>query len=199
MVTYVGRFELADEQPWIYEQAPETGGGPDRRVIVFRLVSIVEDDSSTEATRRRAAGRDFRNRNEDVDPAPAAAASVDPDAVGRGLRAHRRLENELAALARARGLQPLDPPLEGPVFDVAWLENDSLTLCEVKSLSTANETGQIRLGLGQVLDYAFTLRGRGHQVRPVLVVEREPASNHWSGLCNEHGVTLVWPDTLVEL
>ena len=85
---------------------------------------------------------------------------------------------------------------EGPTYDVAWLENDTLTVCEVKSLTTANQVGQIRLGLGQVLDYAHTLRGRGHKVRPVLVVEQDPLSSHWSGLCSEHGLTRVWPDTL---
>jgi hypothetical protein len=166
---------------------------------VFRLVRILEDDSNTEATGRQTVGRAFRNRNEEVDPAPAAAASVDPDAAGRGLRAHRRLENELAARARARGLEPLDPPVEGPEYDVAWVEDDVLTVCEVKSLTTANLAGQIRLGLGQLLDYAFTLRRRGYRVRPVLAVEREPASSHWSGLCSEQGVTLVWPEILTDL
>ena len=200
IVSYVGRFELADEQPWIYEKAPETDAGPDRQVIVFRLVPILEDDSGPDLTGApRATGRDFRNRNEDVDPAPAVAASIDPDAAGRGLRAHRRLENELATAARSRGLKPRDPPLEGPAYDLAWVVNDILTVCEVKSLTTANQASQIRLGLGQVLDYAFTLRERSQPVRPVLVVERAPASTHWWELCREHGVILVWPDTLTEL
>ena len=199
-VTYVGRFELADDQPWIYERAPATAGGPDRQVIVFRLVPVVEDHPDADGSvRPRAAGRSFKDRDENVDPVPATPASVDPDAVGRGLRAHRRLENLLAIEARSRGLDPRDPPLEGPAYDIAWNHGDMLTVCEVKSLTIANQAAQIRLGLGQLLDYAFTLRERGEIVRPALVVERGPASSHWRRLCSQHGVLLVWPETLSEL
>lgn len=36
-VTYEGRFELSESDPWYTTDAPETGGGPIRSVIVFRL------------------------------------------------------------------------------------------------------------------------------------------------------------------
>jgi hypothetical protein len=36
-VEYVGEFELDKKQPWYETDAPETGGGPLRKVIVFRL------------------------------------------------------------------------------------------------------------------------------------------------------------------
>lgn len=35
--TYVGEFEIDDERPFYWGTAPSTGGGPDRRVIIFRL------------------------------------------------------------------------------------------------------------------------------------------------------------------
>jgi hypothetical protein len=35
--TYVGEFEVDDERPTYWETAPSTAGGPERRVIVFRL------------------------------------------------------------------------------------------------------------------------------------------------------------------
>jgi hypothetical protein len=69
-------------------------------------------------------------------------------------------------LLRDRGVEPRDPPLEGPAYDLAWVVSDILTVCEVKSLTTANQASQIRLGLGQVLDYAFTLRKRGQPSDP---------------------------------
>jgi hypothetical protein len=191
-VMYAGRFELADEEPWIYEQAPATGGGSEREVIVFRLLRVLEDGPAPEPRMAdRGLGRPFNLRDETV--APAMAASRDPDVDGRGLRAHRRIENELASAVRAHGFEPCDPPVEGPAYDLAWIDRDCLTVCEVKSLTRANQAGQIRLGLGQVLDYAFTLRERRHSVRPVLAVEHEPESAYWSRLCREHGVALVWP------
>jgi len=63
----------------------------------------------------------------------------------------------------------------------------------VKSLTRGNETGQLRLGLGQVLHYAMLLGGNGRQVRAVLAVERTPTDPRWISLCAAHGVTLVWP------
>jgi hypothetical protein len=39
-VEYVGEFVLDKEQPWYETDAPETGGGPLRKVIVFRLLPV---------------------------------------------------------------------------------------------------------------------------------------------------------------
>jgi hypothetical protein len=36
-IEYVGQFVVDETNPWKFAQAPETGGGPLRRVIVFRL------------------------------------------------------------------------------------------------------------------------------------------------------------------
>lgn len=37
IVAYLGEFELDEAQPYYHSTAPETGGGPDRSVIIFRL------------------------------------------------------------------------------------------------------------------------------------------------------------------
>jgi hypothetical protein len=42
-VTYVGQFELVDFYP---DDAPETGGGPLRKVIMFRLRPVVDDNGN---------------------------------------------------------------------------------------------------------------------------------------------------------
>ena len=36
-VKYMGEFEIATDLAWYERDAPQTGGGPERRVIVFRL------------------------------------------------------------------------------------------------------------------------------------------------------------------
>ena len=66
-------------------------------------------------------------------------------------------------------------------------------VCEVKSLTGANETSQMRLGIGQVLDYAHTIRATGHEVQAVLAIEAEPTSPRWDDLCRTLGIVLVWP------
>lgn len=100
-VEYAGEFQLADDLPWIYENAPETGSGPQRRVIIFRLTPVPGD--SVRGIELAQVGIGFQSRREDIRPAAAQPGASDPDVVGRGLSAHRRLENDLASLARARG------------------------------------------------------------------------------------------------
>lgn len=39
-VRYVGEFELDDAEPYQWRQAPETGNGPARQVVMFRLRRI---------------------------------------------------------------------------------------------------------------------------------------------------------------
>jgi hypothetical protein len=45
-------------------------------------------------------------------------------------------------------------------FDLAWLEAEVLIAVEVKSLTEVNQDRQLRLGLGQVLDYQHILEAR---------------------------------------
>ena len=114
----------------------------------------------------------------------------------RALRSHRALEQKLADLARARGLEPLSAGGE-PRWDVAWRDpNGQLTVVEVKSLPEGCETQQLRLGLGQVCDYRAQLQARGRKVRAVLAVERRPAFKHWTRTCADAEVLLVWPGRL---
>jgi hypothetical protein len=66
------------------------------------------------------------------------------------------------------------------------------TVVEVKSTNDRNEKNQLCLGLGEVLDFADTIRRSGREVRPVSAVEREPTEERWTELCGRFGVTLVW-------
>lgn len=93
-----------------------------------------------------------------------------------------------------RGLEVLSPTAADPDFDVAWRDgHNRLTVSEVKSLTSDNETRQLRAGLGQVLDYQDQLQGRAAEVRALLWVEREPTEARWVSLCERHGVILAWP------
>ena len=185
-VTYVGEFALAEDRPYEWGEAPETGGGPVREVIKFRLVPVTQPATPT---RRESVGTHYRPEDETIEPVLGTPGD-NPDAVGRGLRAHRRLQNRLAEAVKEAGLLPLSPQVGDPNFDLAWWEDDVLTVVEIKSLTKSNETPQLRSGLGQILDYAHLLRSRGHTVRPVLLVERPPISPHWTDLCRDHDVQL---------
>ena len=91
-----------------------------------------------------------------VDPpqkaAPKDPFEVDPDVVDRGLRGHATTQETLAQMVRSHGLDPLSPGAGDPNFDLAWENDGTATVVEVKSLTSANKPGQLRLGLGQLLD-----------------------------------------------
>ena len=122
---------------------------------------------------------------------------VDPDIIDRGLQAHRILQNEVADFAHSNGYIPDSPHSnpKWPNFDVSWFDESTFVVVEVKSLTSSNEVGQMRLGIGQVLDYEDVLLRQDYPARPVLAVEREPDSR-WFPLCRHHGIRLVWPGRL---
>ena len=191
-VRYVGEFVLDELQPFSYGQAPETGNGPLRRVIQFHLVRA--ERSEPIAATALPVGGTYRPADESVQPAPAQLGVQDVDLVGRNLSAHRRLQNDLANALEKRDRIPLSPLPEDPDFDIAWRGPDgTLTVCEIKSLTDASETRQLRMGLGQILDYLDLLTVRTTSVRGVLWVERQPSSSRWIDLCERAGVALAWP------
>jgi hypothetical protein len=136
---------------------------------------------------------DYQAANETPTTRPREPFAVDPNEVDRALGAHSATQNALAAWVRLKGMTPLRSAGSAADFDIAWDDGGTLVVAEVKSLTPDNETGQLRLGLGQVLHYAMLLGENGRQVRPVLAVERAPSDPRWIGLCAAHGVTLVWP------
>lgn len=120
----------------------------------------------------------------------------DPDALDRGTRAHMTLQDRLADTFLEVGVEPLSPAAGDPEFDLACRDGDMVYVIEVKSLTPTNEEKQLRLGLGQVLSYAYRIKrawGVG-SVQPVLAVEHAPQEEYWPGLCDEYGVVLTWPD-----
>jgi hypothetical protein len=117
----------------------------------------------------------------------------DPSERDRATQVHRSLENWLIAKLRESGVQPLDPAGE-PFFDVAWIVGRRLFVCEVKS-SANSETHQLRLGLGQVIQYRHILRSRRYDsVDACLLIENEPQDARWLQICSALEVTLFWPD-----
>jgi len=145
------------------------------------------------ATAGTPVGRSFIEDDEDVMPRAAAPGVPDPDLIGRGIRAHRRTRNALAANLKLLGVQPLDPTSSDPPFDLAWWQGDVLYVAEIKSITSENEEHQLRLGLGQLLRYSHLLRRRAARVIPVLVPELQPKDHEWDHLCNTLNIRLAFP------
>jgi hypothetical protein len=120
---------------------------------------------------------------------------VDWNLVDAATAAHEQTIRTLIAHLGREGIHVLGPWRSAPRFDAGWVRGRSVYVAEVKSLRGAREDQQIRLGLGQLLDYVYRIQTRARRVVPVLVLERQPAYDHWGGLCMAHGVRLTWaPD-----
>lgn len=191
-VTYVGEFVLDDVQPYQYAMAAQTDSDKLRKVIIFRLRPVSSPPTSLP---KKDLGAPYRHQDELVLPKLSEPRSPDPDSYGRGLSAHRRLQNLLAAHVKDSGLTPLSPSVHDPDFDLAWHAGSKMVVVEVKSLTAANQVRQLRMGLGQVLDYTDTLTTRGEDVSPVLYVEGKPREHRWIDLAAKYDVTLAWPES----
>ena len=127
------------------------------------------------------------------------ARHVDPDVLENATREHRATQNKLAKWAQDKGFKTVRP-YGDPLFDVGWWSSNEETgaekfcVAEVKSLGVDNEVRQVRLGLGQVLDYRKQLKDAGFEAVAVLAVSRKPVHHkHWNLLAADLKVVFCWP------
>jgi hypothetical protein len=158
IVQYAGEFVVDEEDPLHLVKARETGSDRLRNVIMFHLHPVGEPEAPDPQRPQRMIVKErkqpelnspYRPADEDPKAGPRDPMEVDPHQIERGLAGHARVQNELARLAEALELSPLSPGASDPDFDLAW-RDDSFVVVECKSLTTQNERGQLRLGLGQV-------------------------------------------------
>ena len=62
---------------------------------------------------------------------------------------------------------------------------------EVKSINESNEAKQIRLAIGQVLEYAFEAKAK-----PVIMLSKKPKSKNWEALFDFLKIKLLYPDLI---
>jgi hypothetical protein len=188
-VTYEDEFELADERPWYTTDAPETGDGPVRKVIVFRLRP------------KTIQPRPSRSR---LDVALNGAVTQVPIeqqwtekvfiAPSHEEREAERREQKLVAALEAHltrkghdvfRLKILPEGEAKPIFcDLRDATADSLV--EAKG-SVSREA--IRMAIGQLADYRrFVDKG---STAAVLVPE-EPRTDLLA-LLNSQGIEAIWP------
>jgi hypothetical protein len=182
LVRYMGEFKL-DRDPYEVRRAPPSGGGPDRDVIVFRLRPVT---AATESPPGRP--RDASYRRAEPNPVQGSEQPFyrDPNQLDRALKADADVQNKLKDFLAANGARPWSPTPGEPDFDLAWIRAEVTFVAGVKSLAEGNEDRQLRLGLGQVLDYQELMATRSPGTRAVLAVERQPRDPRWVRLCERH-------------
>jgi hypothetical protein len=127
----------------------------------------------------------------------AAPLALDLSRLDQGTAAHEATLRLLVQHLASQGVEVRGPARRAPLFDAGWSRGPVVHIAEVKSLSGAREDQQLRLGMGQVLDYTHQieqLRTFG-DVRPALVLEKKPTDDRWHTLFSSRGILLTWaPD-----
>jgi hypothetical protein len=124
-----------------------------------------------------------------VPAALTAQRSFDADAYRAGVDDHDRLCRQLIDHLSRSGVRA-GAGLHGVPVDLGWRDGaGEQFIAEVKSVVGANAVDQLRLGLGQVLEYRHRLAALGVPTTAVLLVSRcdDPA---WRDICADTGVTL---------
>ncbi|MFY1699987.1 hypothetical protein [Solwaraspora sp. WMMA2101] len=126
-----------------------------------------------------------------VDPAALTGTrAFDKHAYAAGCDEHDRLSRWLIDTLAATGAS-VGTGLAGVPVDLAWQDADGRQyIAEVKSLVGAGPEDQLRLGLGQVLEYRHRLALLGRVVTPILLTSA-PVDEVWRDICRDNGVTLL--------
>ncbi|MEU5909666.1 hypothetical protein [Micromonospora sp. NPDC047527] len=150
------------------------------------------DAASVQAAGEKGFDREYAGSAAPVDL--PAQRSFDADAYRAGVREHDRLCRALIDHLTAEGLR-VGAGLRGVPVDLAWRDAEGRPfIAEVKSVVGVNEVEQLRLGLGQVLEYRHRLAACGIVATPVLVVSR-CTDRAWLAICGENRVVLLQGET----
>ncbi|MEH0819848.1 MULTISPECIES: hypothetical protein [unclassified Micromonospora] len=121
--------------------------------------------------------------------------SFDADRYRAGVEEHDRLCRQLIGHLAQSGIAA-GAGLAGVNVDLAWRDGEGRQfIAEVKSMVGGNDVEQLRLGLGQVLEYRHRLATCGITVRAVLLVT-QCADETWADICADSDVVLVPADRL---
>lgn len=134
---------------------------------------------------------DHPYRSPEVDPAALTdTRAFDKQAYVAGCDEHDRLSRWLIDTLAATGILVGTGLAKVPV-DLAWQDADGRQyIAEVKSLVGASPEDQLRLGLGQVLEYRHRLSLADRAVTPILLTSA-PVDAVWRDICRDNGVTPV--------
>jgi hypothetical protein len=174
MVTYVDEFELDENEPFYRTDAPETGDGPLREVIVFRMrpksIEPVEPRSKVAAVLAGPAKKDVPIEKQQTEKAFVAPSHEPYEAERREQKLVLELEAHLRSAGHNVFRHRILPSGEArPIFTDLY-DATSGMLVEAKGTVERNA---IRMAIGQLADYKRFLED-GQPQHLAVLVPREP-------------------------
>lgn len=154
VVTYLDEFELDPEEPFYRTDAPETGDGPLREVIVFRLrpksIEAPKPSSKLATVLAGPASQDVPIEQQQTERAYVAPSHEPYEAERREQRLVLELEAHLRRLGHDVARQRIIPEAEARPLFTDLFDATTGTLVEAKGTV---ERGAIRMAIGQLADY----------------------------------------------
>lgn len=171
--------------------SPSGGGDTVTLTGLNRLIEAVNILRQSPASLEdRDFGQPYRPGSPTTMPEHPDEILVDWDLVDQQTQAHARLERQLAEIVRFRGLDPRSPAPDEPSFDLAWRSAHGPVVVEVKSATQDNRHQQVRLALGQVLEYRYRLQAHRDEATRAAILLEEPPSDLERRMCGAVGVEI---------
>lgn len=188
VVEYIGEFSIDLNEPFYTTDAPETGDGPIRKVIVFKL----RPEGAANVARLPAPPIDFDPGVEEVEIAETNTEKVWVDPEREPYAAELReaaLVEQFKSWLKSRGhvakrLKIVPPGEAKPLFNDIWVPAQNL-LIEAKGTCTREA---VRMAIGQLIDYG---RVKPAAEQALLLPERPRAD--LVSLIEAAGITLICP------
>ena len=190
IVTYEDEFELDPAEPWYETEAPETGGGPVRTVIVFRLRPKTIDPKPSRSKLDEITGTEVEQVP--IEEQWTEKTFVDPSR--EPYEAERREQKLVHAYRDAlirdghdvSRLKILPKGEAKPLFSDLYDATDNV-LVEAKGSA---RRGAVRMAIGQLVDYA---RFVSPEPSKVVLLPSEPRADLLD-LCSTAGIRVTWPE-----
>jgi len=191
-VTYVDEFELDNDRPYYWTDAPETGGGPRRQVVVFclrpkhvepgkpsmKLASVLDGPISD----------DVPLEQQHTERAFISPSREPYEAERREQRLVLELETYLRRRDHEVSRKRIVPPGEARPLFTDLFDATTGTLVEAKGTVERNA---IRMAIGQLADYKRFVEG-GQPRHLAVLVPSQPRSD-LSELLLSQGIELIYP------
>jgi len=189
VVTYEDEFELDTEEPWYETEAQETGNGPVRKVIVFRLrPKAIEPKPSVSKLDAALNGQVTEVPVEEqwTEKVFVAPSQEEFEAERREQKVVKALEAHLKRKGHNVFRLKIVPPGEAKPLFCDLRDSTANTLVEAKGSVTRDA---IRMALGQLADYR---RFVDSSVRPAVLVPEMPRADLMT-LLETQGIAVIWP------
>lgn len=155
--------------------SPSGGGATITLVGLNRILEVIE----ARIGRESSGGNRFRGTTyrvaEPKEGHGERSIEIDLSELDRATALHAEVQNRAALILNEHDIEPLSPSTGDPQFDLAYYLDATLVVVEVKTVQAGNQRQQVRLGLGQSIDYRHRLTSESNQqVESLLLLSSSP-------------------------